>query len=338
MFIDERYMKRAIELAKHGLGYVSPNPMVGAVIVYNGRIIGEGYHRKYGGGHAEVNAIASVKDQRLLRKATMYVTLEPCSHYGKTPPCAKLIIDKGIPKVVVGSLDPFAKVSGRGIAMLREAGIDVTTGILEKECRNINPTFMKAHAYGRPWVTLKWAQSADGFMDRNRTPEELPEHFSSYLTSTLVHRLRTLHDAIMVGSGTVIADNPSLTARLWPGRNPLRVVVDRTGRISQNARIYTDGETPAITLGSEESTPADYLSALYDRGITSVLIEGGAKLLQSFIIQGLWDEARVEIAPFNLQSGIKAPVITAYPSHILNIGNNTILMYSNTATTGVKNL
>jgi len=338
MFIDEQYMRRAIELAKHGLGHVSPNPMVGAVIVRDGVIIGEGYHRKYGQGHAEVNAVASVKNPDLLHDATMYVTLEPCSHYGKTPPCAKLIIDKGIPRVVVGSPDPFKKVSGRGIRMLREAGVEVVTGILENECRAINSAFMSAHSTGRPRVMLKWAQSADGYIDRDRTLQESPARFSTRLTSTLVHRLRTLNDAIMVGSGTVIADNPSLTARLWPGRNPLRILADRSGKVSSDARIFTADEKAPLVLGTEENSLSEYLDKLYRYGITSLLVEGGAGLLDSFIESGLWDEARVETAPIRLQCGVKAPVIPQTPSHVLTIDGNAVATYYNIRPEGVKNL
>lgn len=338
MFIDEKFMRRAIELARHGQGHVSPNPMVGAIIVHDGTIIGEGYHRKYGEGHAEVNAIASVRCPGLLKESTMYVTLEPCSHYGKTPPCAKLIIDKGIPRVAVGSLDPFEKVRGRGIDMLRQAGVEVVTGILEKECRDLNRIFMKAHSTGRPWVTLKWAQSADGYIDRTRTPELPPAIFSTRLTSTLVHRLRTMHDAIMIGSGTVIADRPSLTARLWPGRNPRPVIADRSGILSASSQILPANPLSPLMLGGKDATPAEYLDSLYREGITSVLVEGGAALLSSFIKSGLWDEARVEIAPIILNGGVKAPVICQTPQQELTVDGNKIFFYSNMAQDGVKNL
>ncbi|MCM1504306.1 MAG: bifunctional diaminohydroxyphosphoribosylaminopyrimidine deaminase/5-amino-6-(5-phosphoribosylamino)uracil reductase RibD [Muribaculum sp.] len=326
MFIDERYMRRAIELARHGLGYVSPNPMVGAVIVHNGKIIGEGYHRRYGEGHAEVNAIASVRKPELLTDSTIYVTLEPCSHYGKTPPCAKLIIDKKIPRIVVGSLDPFKKVSGRGINMLREAGAEVVTGILEKECLDINKAFMKAHSTGMPWVTLKWAQSADGYIDSTRNDSAEPVKFSTRLTTALMHRQRILHDAIMVGSGTVIADNPSLTARMWPGRNPRPVIADRRRRITAERQIFSASEHKPLFLHG--NTPAEYLKELYGLGITSVLVEGGAKLLNAFLESGLWDEARIEVSPIKLHKGIKAPTICGIPSQELTIDGNTIFRYS----------
>ena len=225
--IDEKYMRRALELARHGELDASPNPMVGAVIVApDGRIIGEGWHRRHGEGHAEVNAVASVADPSMLRDATMYVTLEPCSHYGKTPPCASLIIEKGIPRVVVGCLDPFEKVSGRGVNMLREAGVEVVTGCMEAECVALNRKFMTAHRLRRPYITLKWAESADGYIDG---------HISTPVTSMLVHKLRATHDAILVGSGTVLADRPRLDTRYFVGRSPLRVILDRRGRTGEES-------------------------------------------------------------------------------------------------------
>lgn len=299
----EAYMRRALELARNGLGQVSPNPMVGAVIVGpGGEIIGEGWHRRFGGPHAEVNAVAAVADRSLLRDATIYVTLEPCSHYGKTPPCAKLLIDCGIPRVVVGAGDPNPKVAGRGIAMLRQAGIEVEEGLLAEESRRLNATFITAHTLGRPFVTLKWAQSADGFMDSDR-PDGRPEQFSDALGKMLVHRLRSLHDAILVGSGTALADRPRLDCRLWPGRSPLPVVLDRRGRLSA-ADLCT--ARPALMLDSH--SPAEVLSALLrQHGVTSVLVEGGAAVLQSFIDAGLWDVARVETAPRRLGSRGRVP-------------------------------
>lgn len=324
MSTDEQYMWRAIELARHGLGSVSPNPMVGCVIVAGGRVIGEGWHRKWGEGHAEVNAVASVApaDRCLLPEATAYVTLEPCSHYGKTPPCARLLADNRLHRVVVGSLDPFVKVSGRGVAMLRDAGVEVTVGVLEQECRSLNPTFMLAHTLGRPWVTLKWAQSADGFIDGVRLPDEAAVRFSSTLSSMLVHRLRSLHDAILVGSGTMVADRPRLTVRSWPGKSPQRFVADRTGRLD---RSLTDGFD---RLGSPDvADPAGYLESIYKAGCTSVLVEGGRRLLQAFIDCGLFDMVRVETAPFSLGSGVVAPVLTGVPVKTVMVGDNRIDYY-----------
>lgn len=328
MNIEEKYMRRALELARHGLGNTSPNPMVGAVIVDSrGRIIGEGYHRRCGEGHAEVNAIASVADadRGALRDATMYVTLEPCSHYGKTPPCAKLIIDTGIPRVVVGAGDPFKEVAGRGIRMMREAGIEVAEGIMAAESRTLNRRFMTAHEQQRPFVTLKWARSADGFMDSDRADSQ-PAKFSTPLTAMLVHRLRSLHDAILVGSGTALADNPRLDCRLWPARSPRPVVIDRRARLDEaslrmsNPIILTDGDDLESNL-----------KTLYSKGITSVLVEGGAELLQSFINSGLWDAARVETSPFSLGSHgrVAAPQIARHPDRAETIGGNKIEYYHN---------
>lgn len=302
--------------------------MVGAVIVDNsGRIIGEGYHRRCGEGHAEVNAIASVADadRGALRDATMYVTLEPCSHYGKTPPCAKLIIDTGIPRVVVGAGDPFKEVAGRGIRMMREAGIEVAEGIMAAESRALNRRFMTAHEQQRPFVTLKWARSADGFMDSDRA-DGLPAKFSTPLTAMLVHRLRSLHDAILVGSGTALADNPRLDCRLWPGRSPRPVVIDRRGRLDE-ASLWMSN--PIILTDSDDLE--SNLKTLYSKGITSVLVEGGAELLQSFINSGLWDAARIETAPFTLGSHgrVAAPQIARHPDRTETIGGNKIEYYNN---------
>ena len=237
MTVDEKYMRRALQLAQQGSGHTSPNPMVGAVVVHEGKIIGEGFHRCCGKAHAEVNAIAAVQDQSLLPESTIYVTLEPCSHYGKTPPCANLLISKGVKRVVVGVLDPFEKVSGRGVAMLRNAGIEVEVGVLEKECRDLNRRFFTAHTTGMPWVQLKWAQSSDGYLAN----EDGTMRFSTPLTLSLVHRERSMADAIVVGAGTVKIDNPSLTTRHWSGNSPLRVVLDRNLSIPSNCKLLNDG-------------------------------------------------------------------------------------------------
>lgn len=284
-------MSRALGLASNGELHASPNPMVGAVIVApDGRIIGEGWHRRCGEGHAEVNAVASVSeaDRPLIRQSTMFVTLEPCSHYGKTPPCAKLILDTGIPRVEVATVDPFARVSGRGIAMLREGGVDVSVGLLGDEARRLNSRFFGAHTRRRPWVTLKWAQSADGFIDGRDSESDSPATISTPLTRAAVHRERALNQAILVGSGTVIADSPSLTVRDYAGDSPRRFVLDRRARLS---------ERPGLTILSDP-TPEAALSRLYnDFGIISVLIEGGGTMLNSFIATNLWDEARIEVNP-----------------------------------------
>jgi diaminohydroxyphosphoribosylaminopyrimidine deaminase/5-amino-6-(5-phosphoribosylamino)uracil reductase len=338
MDINPDYMRRALELARHGMGFTSPNPMVGAVIVAaDGSIIGEGWHRLCGTGHAEVNAIASVKDEQLLRDCTMYVTLEPCSHYGKTPPCAKLIIDKHIPRVVVAAVDPFEKVSGRGIAMLREAGVEVVTGVLDEESRRLNARFMTAHTCHRPFVTLKWAQSVDGWLDHKRSADEKPMRFSSTLSQSLVHRLRSFHDAILVGSGTVLADNPRLDVRCWRwGRAPRVVILDGRGRVPMSAAVMQ--REPMVI--KEHLSVDQLLDQLYHAGITSLLVEGGAEVLHSFVESGLWDVARVEVADFALgeRGTARAPHIDSELLWTERIVNNEVKFYSQNSLVDVKNL
>lgn len=305
---DETYMRRCIQLARCGEAGAAPNPMVGAVVVCDGRIIGEGFHRRCGGPHAEVNAIASVRERDLLSRSTIYVSLEPCAHFGKTPPCADLIIRSGIPRVVVGCLDTFAKVNGLGIKKLRDAGCDVTVGVLEDECRALNARFFCFHGTHRPWVTLKWAQSRDGYIDRQRTADEAPTHFSNALTQTLVHRQRARHQAILVGTRTALMDNPTLSTRLWDGPSPLRLTIDRKGILTADLHLL-DGTQPTIVYTHESL--CDILKDLHDKGIQSLLVEGGRTLLQAFIDDGLWDEARIETAPFPLHDGTPAPVLKA---------------------------
>ena len=330
MDYELKYMLRCIQLALCGEAGAAPNPMVGAVIVCDGRIIGEGYHRRCGGPHAEVNAIASVRDKQLLRRSTIYVSLEPCAHFGKTPPCADLIVRSGIPRVVIGCTDPFAKVNGLGIKKLRDAGCEVEVGVLEQECRHLNRRFFTFHQQRRPWITLKWAQSKDGYISPLPAPplgecrnaaaplfsgnEALLQRgsgegafFSNALTQTLVHRLRARHQAILVGTRTAIVDNPSLTTRLWPGPDPLRLTIDRHDSLPPTLRLK-DGSVPTV-IYSHETIP-EILDDLYGRGIQSLLVEGGARLLQSFIDAGLWDEARIETAPFALGTGVAAPALT----------------------------
>ncbi len=323
MIVEEKYMVRCIELAKKGVGNVAPNPMVGAVVVYNGRIIGEGYHRKFGEAHAEVNAIASVRDEALLRDSTIYVSLEPCSHYGKTPPCAELIIKKRIPRVVIGCLDPFPSVSGRGVKMLREAGIEVVTGVLEEEARMLNLAFMTFQIQRRPYIYLKWAQSQNGFMDLKRNSVMTPPvSFSSSETLRRVHRLRSEVAAIMVGTRTALLDNPSLTVRHWIGESPVRVVLDRKLKLQKGAHLL-DGavQTLVFTEQAVENRPnVEYiqidfeqdvllqvLHCLYNKKLNSLMVEGGALLLRSFLEANLWDEIWVETTPLLLGEGVKAP-------------------------------
>ena len=325
MIVEEKYMARCIELARGGEGNVAPNPMVGAVIVHNGKIIGEGFHRRCGEAHAEVNAIASVQDESLLSDSTIYVSLEPCSHYGKTPPCAELIIKKGIPRVVVGCLDPFPAVSGRGVSMLREAGVEVVIGVLEEEARALNSAFMRFQLQQRPYIYLKWAQSADGFMDIVRMDTSLsPVVFSSAETARRVHRLRSKVAAIMVGTQTAILDNPSLTVRRWAGQSPVRVVIDRMLKIPESSHLL-DGTVRTlvftacvtenrlnveyISIDFEKNILPQILHYLYELKLNSLMVEGGTVLLESFLEMGVWDEALVETAPITLGAGVKAPVI-----------------------------
>lgn len=335
MIVDEKYMQRALQLAAQGAGHTSPNPMVGAVIVASdGCILGEGWHRKCGEGHAEVNAIAGVTCEAQLGDSTLYVTLEPCSHYGKTPPCARLIIERGIPRVVVGTLDPFKEVSGRGVAMLRQAGVEVVVGVLEQECRELNRRFLTAHTTGRPWVQLKWAQTADGFIALPPDAGEHPLRMSTPVTMRLMHRQRALCDAIVVGASTARIDNPSLTTRYWPGRSPLRVVLSHRLSIPDNLKLLNDGQ-PAIiynglkneTCGAVEyvkmdtDTPRAWLEDLYRRGVTSVMVEGGTQVLQQLIDAGVWDEARIEVSPRRVGQGTAAPVIAGPIREQYLIGN-----------------
>ena len=279
---DEIYMQRCLQLARNGLQNAKPNPMVGAVIVSeDNRIIGEGYHARCGEGHAEVNAFASVRpeDEHLLGGATIYVSLEPCSHYGKTPPCADLIISKGVRRVVCGCIDPFAKVQGRGIRKIREAGIEVTVGVLEEECKAINKRFFTFNTLRRPYILLKWCQSTNGFIDNCFQPTML----STPLTQMLSHKLRAEEDAILVGHITDKRDHPQLNIRHWSGKNPKRLVL------------------------SHETSIDEILSKLYEAHCLSLIVEGGAKTHQSFLERGLWDELRVETAPLVFADGTRAP-------------------------------
>lgn len=317
---DEKYMMRCIQLAQNGKLGAAPNPMVGAVVVCDGRIIGEGYHAKCGEAHAEVNAINSVKDESLLRRSTLYVSLEPCAHYGKTPPCAKLIVSKGIPKVVIGCQDPFSKVAGKGIEILKQAGCEVVVGVLEKACQDLNKAFFTVQLKHRPFITLKWAQSADGFMDVERNDGE-PVKLSSPLTLLIAHKRRAEHQAIIVGTQTARLDNPSLNVRDWCGPQPLRIVIDKDLTLPRHLHLF-DGSQPTLVVTEKNETIAGAMTLQVDfnqsilpqlmeelqrRNIQSLLVEGGSKLLQSFIDEGLWDEAYVEHCPQVLGHGILSP-------------------------------
>ena len=300
---DEKYMSRCLQLARNGMCNARPNPMVGAVIVSaDGRIIGEGYHVRCGEGHAEVNAFASVKaeDEPLLKEATIYVSLEPCSHYGKTPPCADLIIKKGVRRVVVGCVDPFAEVQGRGIRKLREAGIEVKVGVLEKECMALNRRFFTFHREQRPYIILKWAQTANGFIDDHFQPVQISNDF----TKMLSHKLRAEEDAILVGRVTDERDKPQLTVREWNGPDPKRLVIDHAHPLN--------------------------LESLHAHQIQSLIVEGGAKTLQSFLDKGLWDELRVETnLGMTVSDGTRAPLIPAEAvvREIIRDGENQLVCY-----------
>lgn len=317
---DEKYMMRCIQLAQNGKLGAAPNPMVGAVVVCDGRIIGEGYHAKCGEAHAEVNAINSVKDESLLRRSTLYVSLEPCAHYGKTPPCAKLIVSKGIPKVVIGCQDPFSKVAGKGIEILKQAGCEVVVGVLEKACQDLNKAFFTVQLKHRPFITLKWAQSADGYMDVERNDGE-PVKLSSPLTQLIAHKRRAEHQAIIVGTQTARLDNPSLNVRDWCGPQPLRIVIDKDLTLPRHLHLF-DGSQPTLVVTEKNETIAGAMTLQVDfnqsilpqlmeelqrRNIQSLLVEGGSKLLQSFIDEGLWDEAYVEHCPQVLGHGVLSP-------------------------------
>lgn len=301
------YMERALQLSLLGGTEVSPNPYVGAVIVARNRIIGEGYHRRFGEAHAEVNAIASVReeDRPLLKESTMYVTLEPCSHHGKTPPCADLIIATGIPRVVIAATDPFLKIHGSGIDRMRAAGIEVTTGLLEEKARYINRRFFTAHEQRRPYVLLKWAQSADGFIAAEGGK---PVRFSSPLGQVLVHRLRAEYDAILAGPGTLLSDNPRLDCRYWPCRDPEHRPVKVT---FDSPRLKGDSfvEKAGVISKPADMPLAQFLTYLYENhGITSLLVEGGKAVLETFIREGFYDTVRIETSPTVLHQGVKAPI------------------------------
>lgn len=320
-------MYRCLQLAQNGKGFVSPNPMVGAVIVHNDKIIGEGYHRQYGKPHAEVNAINSVKNRALLKESTIYVSLEPCAHHGKTPPCAQLIIDSGIPRVVVACLDPYPAVSGKGIKILQDAGIEVILHLLETEALELNKEFFTSQCKNRPYIYLKWAQTKDGFIDKERFDNKKPEPtpISNDFSRMLVHKKRAEISSIMIGTNTAVNDNPSLTTRFWHGKNPVRIVLDRQGRIPSNYYLF-DGKVETIVFTEKDNLPTTMnvvpikinfdenlfntiLAILKSRKISSILVEGGCQLLQGLIDKQLWDEAYIETSSICFEKGVKAPLI-----------------------------
>lgn len=321
---DEQYMQRCIELAAQGLGRTYTNPMVGAVVVHNDTIIGEGYHHKAGEPHAEVNAINSVKDKSLLSESTIYVSLEPCAHYGKTPPCADLIIRMGIPRVVVGCVDSFSKVAGEGIKRIRNAGSEVIVGVLEKECRELNKRFFCFHEKHRPYIILKWAESADGFIS---LPDRTPVWLTDNVAKRIVHKQRSEEMAILIGCATANSDNPSLTTREWIGNNPTRVVFSPKENLLDNLSLLNDNQGLIVLTDAESRTIGNvkYIqltpslpsraeqicNALYNEGIQSLIVEGGRMTLQTFIDANLWDEAFIYYGTNCLTNGIPAPFISA---------------------------
>ena len=310
--IEEKYMHRCLQLAACGRGFTAPNPMVGAVVVHKDKIIGEGFHRKYGGPHAEVNAIAAVKEEQLLKEATLYVNLEPCSHYGKTPPCSELIIRKQIPRVIIGQIDPFPEVAGKGIKKLKKAGIEVVCGILEEDCKVLNKRYLTFIEQHRPYIILKWAQSADGFMDKFRAENDgqKPVKFSNSFTQMLVHKLRAEEAAIMIGKRTELLDRPALTVRFWKGNDPERIVADSSKTLQKQ------------------------LQELYEKRIQSLIVEGGSRLLHSFLAEDLWDEAQIEIAPVFQGEGVRAPILSnGILQNVQKCENSTVFLYKKTKKT-----
>jgi diaminohydroxyphosphoribosylaminopyrimidine deaminase/5-amino-6-(5-phosphoribosylamino)uracil reductase len=337
----EKYMRRCLELASLAGGKVAPNPMVGCVIVANGLIIGEGYHKNYGGPHAEVNAFERVDRKELLKDSTVYVSLEPCAHQGKTPPCADLLISSQVKRVVIGCRDSNPLVSGKGIERLKRAGIEVIEGVLEAECRLLNKRFFTFYERHRPYVVLKWAQTLDGYIDRVRGEEKQGINWvSTEATKALVHKWRSEEQSILVGRNTIINDNPSLTVRAYDGPNPIRIVIDSQLQISGDLNIYSD-EAPTLVFNRikneqkknvewikiSETITSNILEELYKRGISSVFVEGGSRTLQYFIIDNVWDEARVIVGNTKFHDGVKAPVINKIPSDSFTFGDDKIYIY-----------
>lgn len=336
----EFYIRRCIELAQKALGKTYPNPMVGSVIVHNGKIIGEGYHQKAGEPHAEINAINSVENKDLLKESTIYVSLEPCAHYGKTPPCALKIVETGFKKVVIGAMDSHDKVNGKGKKIIQDAGIDVVSGVLEEECITLNKRFFTYHEKNRPYIILKWAESADRFMDKDFQPTQI----SNSLTKQFVHQLRSNEHSILIGTMTALRDNPSLTTREVKGRNPIRILIDIDLKVPQDYHIFNDEAETLVfnSLKDDESGNVKFiktsrenfienlLKKLHERQIQSVIIEGGSLVLQQFIDANLWDESIViKNENLFLENGTKAPKFDKAPFKTEDFRDNTIEFYLN---------
>ncbi len=333
MKTNEKYISRCIEIAKNGQVAAMPNPSVGAVIVYNDMIIGEGYTSRYGGNHAEVNAIKAVKDKSLLSKSTLYVSLEPCSHFGKTPPCCNLIIENNIPNIVVGILDSNEKVAGKGINKLLEAGKNVTVGVLEKQCYESNIRFFTFHEKKRPYIILKWAQTQNGFIAPLTRNEQKPVWITNEFSRQLVHKWRSEEQAIFVGTQTVIDDNPRLNVRDWAGKNPIRIVLDINNRISKESNIFDCQQETLIIrkndINFNNNFAQEIAGYLYNKNIQSVIIEGGLKTFQTFIDANIWDEARVFIGNSFFENGIKAPIFNKKQFSKSTILDDELLIYRN---------
>ncbi len=344
--VDEKYMRRCLQLASNGEGNTYPNPLVGSVIVHEGKIIGEGFHWKAGEPHAEVNAINSVKDKSLLSKSTLYVNLEPCAHFGRTPPCSLLIINHKIPRVIIGCVDSFSEVSGKGIEMMRERGIEVVTGILECESRVINRRFFTFHEKRRPYVILKWAESADGFIDIERQPDSVaqPTWITNEWARRYVHRQRSYEQAILIGTNTAIKDNPSLTLRDWAGNSPARIVIDRQLKLPETLRLFTgeertivlneirDGQQDNITylkVNLRKDSVQNILTALHNKQLQSVIIEGGSTILNLFLKSGLWDEAFVFVGSKRFSAGVRAPKVSGDLHLKEEFGDSKLFVYRN---------
>jgi diaminohydroxyphosphoribosylaminopyrimidine deaminase/5-amino-6-(5-phosphoribosylamino)uracil reductase len=312
---DERYMQRCLQLAELGLGSTSPNPMVGAVIVRDGEIIGEGYHHRCGEAHAEVNAINAVKDKTLLRESTLYVNLEPCAHFGKTPPCADAIIRHGIPKVVIGSIDYHDKVNGAGVRKLRDAGVEVVENVCRDACEELNKRFFTFHRQHRPYIILKWAQTRDGYMDIDRSEGNATSYWiTNYALKVLAHKWRGEEDAILVGWRTMANDRPQLTTREYPGKNPQRFVMQRGDEMLS--------ELPYTPLPEKVE---EALDRMYQLNIQSVIVEGGRKTLAKFLEADLWDEARILVGNQTWGRGLKAPKLPGIPEKTVNIDDNQLI-------------
>ena len=332
MTTHETYIKRCLQIAKNGLGSTRPNPMVGAVIVHNNLIIAEGFTSAYGGNHAEVNAINAVKDKSILTECTLYVTLEPCSHFGKTPPCSDLIVRHKIQNVVIGCIDDNPEVAGKGIAKLRASGCNVTVGILEAECKAHHKRFFTFHNKKRPYIILKWAETADGFIAPLKKDEKKPVWITNKYSRQLVHKWRAEEQAILVGTNTVIEDNPRLTVRDWSGENPIRVVLDRTSKLNSDYSIFNDeAKTLRVTnkdIDFEKPIAIQIADVLFKQNINSIIIEGGSQTLQTFIDENLWDEARVFTGSTSFKTGIKAPELIGNLISESQIKNDLLKIYA----------